>query len=135
MAPKHFLNFVTILLSCASPSLAKTLECAVTPSSAGGGYVTETYVFQYDEGSGQALASDGLILYYFDAPLAAKVSDDTAKKLALSWEVKMTNSTGQQTKMMFRASYFKATGAVTIRATPGGGYNNSFEGRGTCRKV
>jgi hypothetical protein len=60
--------------------------------------------------------------------------DDTAKKLVLSWTVQMTNSTGQMTKMLFRASYFKARKEITVRATPTG-YANDFEARGTCRSL
>jgi hypothetical protein len=132
---------VTSRLLCAAvlatfPTLsnALTLDCALSPSNSGGGYITERYVLQFDEGTGKALASDGLILYFYDAPIEAKMSEDTAKKLVLSWTVQMTNSTGQTTKMRFRASYFKSTKQITIRATPGG-YDNSFEDRGSCKSV
>ncbi|MGL4239344.1 hypothetical protein [Tabrizicola sp.] len=127
---------VTALLAFALPSHALTLECRIPTSSSGGGYITELYVFQYDEAAQKALASDGLILYYNDdQPVPAKVSADTANKLVLSWKVQMTNSTGQMTNMQYRAAYFKADKSVTIRATPGGGYTNSFEGRGKCKAV
>ncbi len=120
----------------AIPAFSLTLECKISKSNAGGGYITEIYVFQYDEGSDQARVSDALIYYYNDEqPLAAKVSEDTARKLVLTWNVQMTNSTGQMTKMQFRASYFKAGKTVTVRGVPGGGYANDFEGRGTCKAV
>jgi hypothetical protein len=99
-----------------------------------GGYITERYVFQQDEATGQALASDALILHFNESPIAAKVSEDTKKKLVLTWSVQLTNNTGQGTKMLFRASYFKADGSVTVRAVPSG-YDNQFEGRGRCKKV
>lgn len=125
-----------ILACCAaSPALAVTLECSLPTSSAGGGYITETYVFHHDKGDSTAVASDGVILYFFDAPIEARVTDDTDKKLVLSWTVPMTNGIGQQTKMMYRATYFRQTGQMTVRATPGSGFANSFEGRGTCRPV
>ena len=124
------------LFFLAIPSLADalTLECALPQTNSGGGYLTETYVLQYDEAAGKALASDGLILYFNDGPIEAKVSEETGKKLVLSWMVLITNSTGQQTKMRFRAVYFKETRQITIRATPGG-YDNSFEARGSCKSV
>ena len=119
----------------AGPALALTLECSIPQTSAGGGIITETYIFQHEDGAGTAVASDGVILYYFDAPIEVKVTDDSATKLVFSWNVKMTNNAGQQTKMIYRATYFRQTGKMTVRATPGGGYSNSFEGRGTCRSV
>lgn len=125
---------LALALALAGPAQALTLECSIPQSSAGGGYITKTYVFQYEEGDVQAIVSDGLIQYTFDAPIEARVTDATARKLVFSWDVQMTNSTGQQTKMMFRATYFRESARMTVRATPGG-YANSFEGRGSCRQV
>jgi hypothetical protein len=125
--------WLTILAS--SPSRALTLECTIAQTSAGGGYITETYVFHHDDGDRTAVVSDGVILYYFDAPIEARVTGDSAKKLVVSWDVPMTNTSGQQTRMMYRATYFRQNGQMTVRATPGGGYADSFEGRGTCRQV
>lgn len=118
-----------------NPARALTLECSIPRSPAGGGYITETYVFHHDQGDPTAVASDGVILYYFEAPIEARVTGNSAKKLVMSWNVPMTNNTGQKTKMMYRATYFRQTGQMTVRATPGGGYANSFEGRGSCRPV
>ncbi|MCX7289212.1 MAG: hypothetical protein NTW20_17155 [Rhodobacterales bacterium] len=110
-----------------------TLECKIADLTTGGGYITEVYAIQYDEAAGKALVADGLIMYVFDAPIPAKVADDTAKKLVFSWTVQLTNSSAQQLKMQFRASYFKETGKFTVRASPGGAYSNDFEGRGSCK--
>lgn len=127
--------FSALLLAVPTLSNALTLECTIASTNAGGGYITELYVLQYDEASGQAIVSDGLIMYYNnEQPMKAKVSEDTAKKLVLSWNVQMTNSTGQMTKMQFRASYFKNNKSITVRAVPGG-YANDFEGRGKCKAV
>jgi hypothetical protein len=122
---------VAVLLSGACNAL--TLECKVADLGAGGGYITEVYAIDYDETAGKALVADGLIMYVFDAPIPAKVADDTAKKLVFSWTAQLTNSASQQVKMQFRASYFKETGKFTVRASPGGAYSNDFEGRGTCK--
>lgn len=136
MFRSRLLPAVSALCLSAFPAFALTLECKVPQSNAGGGYVTELYILQYDEAAAQAIVSDGLIMYYNDEqPMKAKVSEDTAKKLVLTWNVQMTNSTGQMTKMQFRASYFKADKTVTIRAVPGGGYANDFEGRGKCKVI
>ena len=129
-------GFLAVLGSLgAAPALALTIECTIPPSAAGGGYITGTYVFHHDTGDSTAVASDAVILYYFDAPIEVKVTSDTAAKLVLSWNVPMTNRIGQQTKMMYRATYFRQTAQMTVRATPGGGYVGDFEGRGTCRQV
>jgi hypothetical protein len=125
----------TVLLAFPSLSQALTLECSVTRSNSGGGAITDLYILQYDEAAGQAIVSDGLIMYYNkEQPMKAKVSEDTATKLVLSWNVQMTNKIGQMTKMQFRAAYFKSDKSFTVRAVPGG-YSNSFEGRGSCKAV
>lgn len=126
----------SVLATFPSLSQALTLECNITRSNAGGGYITDVYILQYDEASGQAIVSDGLILYFNnDQPMKANVSEDTAKKLVLTWRVQMTNSTGQTANMQFRASYFKGDKTLLVRAAPGGDYSNNFEGRGKCKPV
>ena len=125
-----------VLLAVPSLSHALTLECTVPASNAGGGYITEIYVLHHDETSGQAIVSDGLILdFNKDQPMKATVSEDTAKKLVLTWKVQMTNRTGQTANMQFRASYFKGDRTFLVRAAPGGDYSNNFEGRGKCKPV
>jgi hypothetical protein len=126
----------TIVAAFPSLSHALTLECNVSRSNAGGGYITELYVLQYDEAAGQAIVSDGLIMYYNkEQPLKANVAEDTAKKLVLTWAVQMTNNTGQVANMRFRATYFKNDKSILVRAVPGGDYTNNFEGRGKCKAV
>ena len=126
----------SIFLAFPTISQALILECTVPASNAGGGYITDLYILQYDDASGQAIVSDGLILYFNnDQPMQARVSEDTAKKLVLTWKVQMTNSTGQTANMQFRAAYLKADKTLLVRAAPGGDYSNSFEGRGRCKPV
>jgi hypothetical protein len=130
-------SFVLSAVFLAFPSLSQalTLECTVDNTIAGGGYITDLYILQYDEASGQAIVSDGLILYFNEEqPMKAKVSSDTANKLVLTWDVQLTNSTGQMTRMLFRASYFKTNKTLLVRAVPSG-FSDNFEGRGNCRKV
>ena len=97
------------------------------------GIVTELYVFEFDSDAQKARVIDGWIDEIYGEPIASKMSESTAKKLVFSWTVQMTNGSGQQTKMQYRAAIIKATKAITVRATPGGGYDNSFEARGTCK--
>jgi hypothetical protein len=124
-----------ILGALAGPAVSLTLECTIPPSTAGGGYITGTYVFHHDPGKASAVASDGVILHVFAAPIEVRVTADSDRKLVFSWDVAMTDSAGQQARMMYRATYFRQNGRMTVRATPGGGFANSFEGRGACRPV
>lgn len=135
MTPRFFRLLVPLWFAAAGPTLALTLECTIPESTAGGGYITGLYVFQHDQGDRTAIASDAVILYYFEAPVEVRITDDSASKLVFSWNVPMTDRGGQQTKMLYRATYFRQNGQMTVRAVPGGGYSNSFEGRGTCRQV
>jgi hypothetical protein len=119
------------------PSLAGalTLECKVPKSNAGGGYITDLYVFEYNEASGDAIVADGWIMHLHDAPIPARVSENTKKKLALSWNLSITNGTGQQTTMQYRAVYYKGNKELLVRGTPGGSYGGNFEGRGKCKTL
>jgi hypothetical protein len=124
----------TAALICgATQANATLLECNMRPTDTSGGYVTELYFFEYEPGAKEATAADAIIQYYNDGPITAKLSEDTKKKTVFTWNVIMTNSTGQQTKMQYRAAYFKADKSITIRATPGGGYVGDFEARGKCK--
>jgi hypothetical protein len=129
-----FLAFAAAFAFAPGLSQALTLDCALNPSASTGGWVTERYVLQYDAEQGTALASDAVILDYNEGPIEATVSDDTGKKLVLTWRIQTKSATGQQVNMIFRASYFKSNKAITVRAVPAG-YSNSFEARGTCKSL
>ena len=136
MIVRRFLPATVALFLSSVPSLALTLECNITRSSAGGGYITDIYYFDYDEAQGKAFVADALI-YHFNGeqPMVATVSEDTNRKLVFSWRVKVTTQTGQTANMQFRASYFKGDKTVLVRAVPGGDYSNNFESRGKCKAV
>lgn len=125
---------LAFLLACSTASFALTLDCAIKPLASNGDFVSKQYVLQLDESSGQALASDPLILAVNGTPVAAKVSENSKSKLVLSWTLILTNSIGQTTKMQYRAAYFKADDQIILRAMPGG-YKNQFEARGRCRRI
>lgn len=111
---------------------AQSLECTLSPNAHAGGWVTEKYFFEVDEAAGTARAVDAVVQQYNKGPIKARLTDSTAQKLVVSWDVKMTNSTGQMTKMLDRASIFKGDNSVIVRAVPSG-YANQFEARGTCK--
>jgi hypothetical protein len=132
---KPLLATAAFLIGMPTLSHALTLECAIPKSNSGGGFITELYIFEYDEATGRALAADGAIIYYHDSPIPVEVTDDTSKKLVFSWTLQITSATGQLSKMQYRASYFKQTKDITVRAVPGGGYSDRFEGRGKCKVI
>ena len=95
--------------------------------------MTRRYVFEVCPDAEIARVIDGVIRNFYGEPIPATMSKSTAKKLVFSGNDQMTNSAGQQTKMQYRAFVIKATNEITVRATPGEGYDNSFEDRGTCK--
>ena len=129
-----FRSALSAVCLLAAPAYADVLECKLKPNADSGGWVTELYYFEYDAGTGTARVEDAVIHSEEGGPIAATISEDTQKKLVLTWDVTMTNSTGQTTRMLFRAAYFKADGSVIVRAVPSG-YVDKFEARGKCKKV
>ena len=130
----NLIRFVFAFATVAAlPAGATVLECAIRPAANAGGVVTDLYVFEFDPQGDTARVVDPMIQYFYDAPIPAKMTDTTSRKFVFSWNILMTNGTGQQTKMQYRAAVIKATKAITVRATPGGGFDNSFEARGTCK--
>lgn len=131
---RHAFALVGLLLFVPAISQALTLDCTLKPTESSSGWVTDRYVLQHDPETGNALASDAIILHYLGAPVSADVSADTSVKLVLTWNVQMTNTSGQMTKMQYRAAFFKADGKITVRAVPSG-FSNTFEARGSCKSV
>lgn len=128
------LSVFAFLLASSTASFALTLDCAIKPVASNGDFVSRQYVLQFDEASGQALASDPLILAVNGAPVVARVSENSKSKLVLTWQLILTNSIGQTTTMQYRAAFFKADDQIILRAMPGG-YSNQFEARGRCRRI
>lgn len=131
---RHPLALAGLLFFVPAISQALTLDCTLKPTESSSGWVTDRYVLQHDPETGKAVASDAIILHYLGAPVTANVSVDTSVKLVLTWNVQMTNASGQITKMQYRAAYFKADGKITVRAVPSG-FSNNFEARGSCKPV
>jgi len=130
----RLISVVSLLILAPAIAQAETIECSLDTNQASGGWVTESYAFQYDPSSGKALVADAVILEFNEGPIPADVSTDTSEKLVLIWDVGMTNSDGQITNMHYRAAYFRTNGSITVRAQPGG-YANSFEARGSCKSL
>lgn len=83
----------------AGQAQAVTLDCTLKPGENAGGWVTDRYIFDYNEAEGTVVAVDGVIQYYMGGPIPAKLSDDTTKKSVFTWTVLTTSQSGQGTKM------------------------------------
>ena len=94
-------------------------------------WITERYVIEHDEAAGTATVIDGLIQYYHDKPIEARVVEVTKGKVVFGWTLRTMNAVGQQAVMLYRAAWFKGPGYMRITATPQG-YSNMFESLGAC---
>jgi hypothetical protein len=125
--------FTTLLALTALPLQARVLDCAIKTGASQNGFITDRYIFEIDEAAGKATGLDGAIQEINGGPIEAKLSAND-KKLGVSWSLKMTTTTGKSIRMMYRASYVKASNAVQISVQPGGGeYSGGFEARGSCK--
>jgi hypothetical protein len=124
--------YLSVML-CAGSAQAATFDCAIKAGADSGGWITDRYVFDVDDAAGSAQAADAIAQHFTGGPVNARLTDSTSKKIVISWGVQMTNGSGQQTKMQYRAAIFLADKSVIVTAAPGGGYSNRFEARGKCQ--
>ena len=129
---------VCALAALSGPALAKTpkklpgqlIACSLQPSKHTGALFSEAFAFGVD--GPVAVIGDPLSMRFNNGqPVQGRVTEDTAKKLVVSWSSRMTSRSGQQTVMLYRAAWFRSTGKVTVTAKPSG-YSNAFEARGIC---
>ena len=126
--------FVGLVIGFAATAAnAQVLDCAIEAGASQNGFITDRYIFEVDEASGTATVIDGVIQHETGKPIPAKLSANE-KKTGLSWSLKLVSTTGKSVRMMYRASYIKATKTMQISVVPGGGeYAGGFEARGTCK--
>ncbi len=127
-----FIALAALVAMAPLSATARSIECTLSPNASSGGWVTDRYFFEVNEEAGTAQAIDAVVQQYNNGPIKARLTDTSAKKLVVSWDVKMTNGTGQMTKMLYRASINKANNSITVRAVPSG-FSNQFEARGSCK--
>lgn len=119
-------------LMMAGAGHAKTYDCTVTPDS-NSDWISKTLVFNIDDTTGGIQVFDGIIETYKGAPIAAKLSVETAKRITITWETRRVRDdyANSASRFMFRASYYKDSGKMIISSRPGG-WDNMFGGRGRC---
>lgn len=104
--------------------------CVVTKT---GNFFTEEIVFSVDVEEGAAMVVDAMIYYFNDGRgREAKIGENTARKTVLTWDLPMTNRSGQNTMMRFRAVLQRPSMRLLLSATPPG-YRSHFTGRGACQ--
>lgn len=121
----------SVALLAAAPVLAEpTLyACRITKH---GNFFADEMVFSLDEASGEVMVVDPIIMYYnSERAIPAELSENTASKVTFKWDMPMTNSSGQTTRMKFRAVVQKPSMRLLISARPAG-FSNVFSGRGAC---
>lgn len=112
---------------------AELFDCTIKDASSSQGYISPSIVILHEADSGKVRVEDAIIHSAVGDPVEAKIASETAKKLTISWIIPLKDTHGQQMKMLYRAIVTKATGAISVSATPQG-YANSFRGKGQCTK-
>ncbi len=96
-------------------------------------WVASQIVIAHDAATGTVLVNDGIIDHFFGKPVEGKVSVDNAKRITFTWDLPQIKNKAQQVapRFAYRATYIKATGAVSVIAKPLN-YSNDFSARGSC---
>lgn len=96
-------------------------------------WVPTQVVFRRDRGSDIVLVNDPLILHFVKKPVVGRVKTENAKRITYAWELtSVQNEAGQRaSRLFYRATIQKATGAVQISAIPVG-FSNTFTALGHC---
>jgi hypothetical protein len=119
-------------LSTAAIAAPVTYTCALDVPRADN-WVPSQLVIQHDADTGRVIVNDPIISSLIGQPVEGKVDIDNAKRVTFLWEIpEVKNRASQYTpRFLYRATYLKTTGVVSVAAKPTG-YPNSFEARGTC---
>ena len=123
---------VGLSLTGAGIGQAKVLDCAFSIASGNLGWLSDRYIFDYDDKAGTVLVLDGLIQQSVGKPIAGKPKVVSAKQTAFTWTVLSKNTVGTYVKMVMRATFFKADNSMIIAGKPAG-FLESFDQRGTCK--
>lgn len=133
MFPRFAAAFGLVLLSASSVLAAPTIyNCALDVAQTQS-WVASQVVIAHDVQTGAVVVNDGIIDHFIGNPVEGKVSVENAKRITFNWELpQIKNSAGQVApRFVYRATFIKATGAVSIVAKALN-YSNDFSARGTC---
>lgn len=122
-----------LLLAAARADAADTYVCDVRGYNARG-WIPEVIFIGHDRDSGRIVVSDPLILYFNDSqPVTARIATENAHRITFVWTLPLSAQSHMPvTRMLYRATYLKATQEMRISATPAG-IDTVFTGFGTCK--
>lgn len=123
--------FVCLLAAGAAQAKPVVYDCVTTAGAAGGGYIQPQIVLSHDTATGQVMVYDAIVQQLNGKPLAARIVEENDKRLTVAWRMLIKDVTGNPTQMDYRAVYLKGPKSFLVSARPSG-YDNLFEGRGTC---
>lgn len=131
-----FSMIFALACSATTAALADQFLCELKSQGRDFGYVAPDVFVDLAQDGSAATVDDGIIRNFtkHDKGIAAKIVENTDKRLVLRWSVDLRDSTGQGARMGYRLTIFRDKLTARINGTPMG-YANNFEGRGTCKKV
>lgn len=95
------------------------------------GWLPKTFVIAHSDGAKSAMVNGPVIHHFHGKPVSARVSGENDKKVTFKWRVNGRDTRGQIVKWQYRATYLKASGKVSMVASPLG-YVGPLNGGGTC---
>jgi ABC-type glycerol-3-phosphate transport system substrate-binding protein len=124
---------VVMAIVCA-PCLAgaKTLDCAIQANRDSQGWIGKRTIVEWDEAAGTAEVMDDIIYAFNEKkPMQATVRVVSPAQTVFSWSLMTTDSTGQNARQIYRATFFPANQKMVVSSKPGG-YIQDYVARGTC---
>lgn len=121
-----------LLGSVAAQAATPAYECTMPQTRNGGGWIAPQIIFAVEGDEG--VVYDGVIQYKLGKPIAAKVVEDSEAKLAIRWEMGLTDGSGHSFIMRYKATILHKSKVAIVSARPAG-YDNKLEERGTCKEV
>ena len=122
--------FSAIIGCSAGAASAALYECDIDPKSHN--WLPTKLLVSHTARSKTATVNDPIIQHYNKKPMGARVKHDNDKRITFGWTVKTISPSGQRANMVYRATYLKASGKLSINAQPNG-YSNKFSASGTCK--
>lgn len=106
-------------------------ECHFAQRASNKGWIPEMVLVARAPGAETATVNDPILQHFEGAPKDAPVSDETARRFTLKWEVTTASSTSQSATMRYTLILRPAERSAKIRANPAG-YGDNFSSDGTC---
>ena len=111
-----------------------TYTCTLS-SSQSKSWIPDVLFIGHDAAKTRVVVSDPIVLYFNDRqPVEGRISADNAKRITFAWNYVAKDSKGQTAKMLFRATWNKATEKMKVTATPAG-FSKGSVGSGTCDRA